>query len=62
MLILHVVGRLAVGGAEGLIMNIYNRAKKDNVQFDFVAHGSVASYKEEIEASCGFEKFRFGSF
>lgn len=49
MLILHVVGRLAVGGAESLIMNIYNRAKKDNVQFDFVAHGSVASYKEEIE-------------
>ena len=36
--ILHIIGRMNVGGAETFIMNVYRNIDRDKVQFDFVIH------------------------
>ena len=47
--ILHVLGRLDLGGAETLVMNIYRAIDKNNIQFDFVKHVSKkGDYEDEI--------------
>lgn len=48
--ILHVVGSMDRGGAETLIMNVYRKIDRNNIQFDFVVHGSDSgSYADEIK-------------
>lgn len=52
--ILHIVGRMDRGGIETMLMNIYRKIDRDQVQFDFLAHyGKEAAYNEEIRALGG---------
>lgn len=47
--ILHVFGGLNRGGAETMIMTIYNHIDREKVQFDFVTHNAeLSDYCEEI--------------
>jgi len=48
--ILQVFGKMNRGGAEALIMSIYNSIDRDHMQFDFVVHTSdKCDYDKEIE-------------
>ena len=48
--VLHVVGRLNVGGAESRIMDLYRAIDRDRIQFDFVQHmQQKGAYQEEVE-------------
>ncbi|MCM1262452.1 MAG: glycosyltransferase family 1 protein [Butyrivibrio sp.] len=52
--ILHVLGRVALGGAESRIMDLYRNIDRDKIQFDFLVHSSQKEYfDEEIEALGG---------
>lgn len=52
--VLQVVGRMDRGGIETMLMNLYRRIDRDQVQFDFLAHyGREAAYNEEIRALGG---------
>lgn len=52
--ILHVVGIMARGGTETLIMNLYRNMDREKIQFDFVVHGEQqGEYEEEIVAMGG---------
>ena len=57
MRVLHVVGKLDVGGAETLIMNIYRRIREYDVQFDFVTHNTEGFFIEEIKSVGGMVYF-----
>ncbi len=47
--VLHIFGSLNTGGAETLIMRIYRKLNRDNIQFDFlVASKEKGFYEEEI--------------
>lgn len=47
--ILHVFGKLNMGGAETMIMNVYRKIDKNKIQFDFVKHSNEkCEYEEEI--------------
>lgn len=47
--ILHVFGKLDRGGAETMIMNLYRKIDRNNLQFDFVVHTEeVGDYESEI--------------
>lgn len=56
--ILHIIGRMNVGGAETFIMNVYRNIDRDKVQFDFVIHTKEkCDYEDEI-LSLGGKIFR----
>lgn len=47
--ILQVLGRLDRGGAETMIMNLYRRMDREQLQFDFVIHTEdVCDYTQEV--------------
>ncbi|MCM1121759.1 MAG: glycosyltransferase family 1 protein [Eubacterium sp.] len=52
--VLHVLGGVGLGGAESRIMDLYRQMDRDEIQFDFLVHGSDTSvrkpefYDEEI--------------
>ena len=48
--ILHVIGKMDVGGAETFIMNVYRKINRDKIQFDFMVHSDeVGVFDEEID-------------
>lgn len=48
--VLHVVGRMNIGGTETMIMNILREINHENIQFDFMVHDNqVHDYEEEIK-------------
>ena len=50
MVVLHVVGRLDIGGAESRIMDLYRNIDKEKVQFHFVQHTTDrCAFEEEVE-------------
>lgn len=50
LIVLHVVGRLDMGGAESRIMDIYRRMDRSRVQFYFAEHtADRCFFEEEIE-------------
>ena len=52
--ILHIIGRMNVGGAETFIMNVYRNIDREKVQFDFVVHTKEkCDYEDEIKALGG---------
>lgn len=52
--VLHVFSQLNRGGAETMVMNLYRKMSKDQVQFDFVTHVSDGNiYESEILAMGG---------
>lgn len=52
--VLHVLGKLNIGGAESRIMDLYRVMDKEKVQFDFVVHTNERCYfDEEIEKMGG---------
>jgi glycosyltransferase involved in cell wall biosynthesis len=52
--ILHVVGRLNVGGAESRIMDLYRNIDREHIQFDFIQHMSQkGAYQDEVESLGG---------
>ena len=49
-IVLHVVGRLDIGGAESRIMDLYRNIDRERVQFHFVQHTSDrCAFEEEVE-------------
>lgn len=49
-IVLHVVGRLDIGGAESRIMDLYRNIDRERVQFYFVQHTSDrCAFEEEVE-------------
>ncbi len=49
-IVLHVVGRLDIGGAESRIMDLYHNMDRDKVQFIFCQHTTDrCAYEEEVE-------------
>lgn len=52
--ILHVLGCLDRGGAETLVMNIYRKIDREQLQFDFVVHtNQKGAYFDEIQSLGG---------
>lgn len=52
--VLHIVSALNRGGAETLLMNIYRKIDKRQLQFDFVSHRNEKNdYEDEIMALGG---------
>lgn len=52
--VLHVIGRMGSGGAETMIMNLYRKIDRSQIQFDFVVHtDEKAFYDDEILALGG---------
>lgn len=52
--ILHVLGKLNMGGAESRVMDLYRNIDRDKVQFDFVIHTEEHCYfTDEIESLGG---------
>lgn len=52
--ILHVFGKLNIGGAESRVMDIYRAIDRSRVQFDFVVHTDEPCYfDEEVRALGG---------
>lgn len=50
IIVLHVVGRLDIGGAESRIMDLYRNIDRDKVQFHFVQHTTDrCAFEEEVE-------------
>lgn len=50
IIVLHVVGRLDIGGAESRIMDLYRNIDREKVQFHFVQHTSDrCAFEEEVE-------------
>lgn len=50
MIVLHVVGRLDIGGAESRIMDLYRNIDREKVQFHFVQHTKDrCAFEEEVE-------------
>ncbi len=52
--VLHVVGRLDMGGAESRIMDLYRQTDRDKIQFDFMVHTQdVCDFEEEAKGLGG---------
>lgn len=50
IIVLHVVGKLNIGGAESRIMDLYRNIDRDKVQFHFVQHTTQrCAFEEEVE-------------
>ncbi len=48
--VLHVVGKLNIGGAESRIMDLYRNIDRNEIQFDFMQHTEEkCAYQEEAE-------------
>ena len=49
VIVLHVVGRLDIGGAESRIMDLYRHIDREKVQFHFVQHTSdKCAFEDEV--------------
>lgn len=47
--VLQVIGSLNRGGAETMLMNLYNHINKNNIKFDFLVFGEeIGEYEKEI--------------
>lgn len=54
MRVLHVVGKLNIGGAESRVMDLYRNINRDEIQFDFMQHTSEkCAFQDEVEALGG---------
>lgn len=54
MIVLHVVGRLDIGGAESRIMDLYRHIDREKVQFAFCQHTTDrCAFEEEVESLGG---------
>lgn len=60
--VLHVIGRMNVGGAETMVMNIYRKIDRTKVQFDFLVHSKEKGYYEDEIESLGGHIFRIKKF
>ena len=53
-IILHVVGRMDIGGAESRIMDMYRNIDRNKVQFHFMQHTTDrCAFEEEVESLGG---------
>lgn len=50
--VLHVIGRMSLGGAENLLMNLYRYINRDKIQFDFLVNNDGV-FDEEIKKMGG---------
>ena len=54
IIVLHVVGRLNIGGAESRIMDLYRHINREKVQFHFMQHTAErCAFEEEVESLGG---------
>ena len=56
--ILHVFGKLNMGGAESRIMDLYRNIDRSKIQFDFVVHGDERGFFEDEIESLGGHIYR----
>lgn len=50
IIVLHVVGRLDIGGAESRIMDLYRNIDREKVQFHFMQHtADCCAFEDEVE-------------
>ena len=61
-IVLHVVGRLDIGGAESRIMDLYRNIDRDKVQFHFMQHTSDKCAFEEEVVSLGGKVYHVPRF
>lgn len=62
VIVLHVVGRLDMGGAESRIMDLYRKIDRERVQFYFVQHTKDQCYFAEEIGSLGGKIFTIPRF
>lgn len=60
--ILHVIGSLNNGGSQAMIMNLYRKIDKSEIQFDFVIHREDEIYLAEEIKSLGGKIFFIPKF
>lgn len=60
--ILHVLGKLNMGGAESRIMDLYRNIDRDKIQFDFVVHTTEHCYFDDEVAELGGRIFSVPRF
>lgn len=60
--VLHVLGCLGMGGAEGRIMDLIRNNKDKNIRYDFLVHSSGPDYYEEEAKSLGCNIYRLPRF
>lgn len=60
--ILHVFGKLNIGGAESRVMDIYRAIDRSRVQFDFVVHTDEPCYFDEEVRTLGGRIFSVPRF
>lgn len=54
IIVLHVVGRMDIGGAESRIMDLYRNMDRDRIQFHFVQHTTDrCAFADEVESLGG---------
>ncbi len=54
VIVLHVVGRMDIGGAESRIMDLYRHMDREKVQFHFMQHTSdTCAFEEEVKSLGG---------
>lgn len=56
--VLHVIGKMGVGGAETMLMNLYRNIDRTKVQFDFVVHTSERQFYDDEILMLGGKIFR----
>ena len=61
-IVLHVVGRLDIGGAESRIMDLYRNIDREKVQFHFMQHTSDKCAFEEEVVSLGGKVYHVPRF
>ena len=60
--VLMVIGRMGLGGAEAMIMNLYRKIDRDKIQFDFLVHKNAhGDYEDEI-LSLGGKIYRIDKY
>ena len=48
--VIHIVGKMDMGGQETFIMNLYRNIDRNKIQFDFIVHSKEKGYyDDEIE-------------
>lgn len=60
--VLHVIGKMDIGGAETLLMNIYRNIDRNKIQFDFMVHTAEESFYDKEIRKMGGKIYRTSRF
>ena len=51
--VLQVIGKMNMGGAETMVMNLYRKIDRTKIQFDFLVHTTETCYDDDEILSLG---------